>query len=199
MSAEEALPRQGQKIREKDVVCLDSKDSKKTLRWTLYFTGGILVVLGLWAMTYPIEALMSLALYLGIGFILAGLNHLVPCFSLRGDSLYPRWLFVLGVLDILIGVVMLTRLGLTAFMIPLMVAFWLFLTGLVRAVTAFRLRALGFRRWWRMLLNGLILAVCASLMAASPFVGGLSVAFMLGGTLVVSGVLILVEARGVFA
>ena len=80
-----------------------------------------------------------------------------------------------------------------------MVAFWLFLTGLVRAVTAFRLRALGFRRWWRMLLNGLILAVCASLMAASPFVGGLSVAFMLGGTLVVSGVLILVEARGVFA
>ena len=50
-----------------------------------------------------------------------------------------------------------------------------------------------------MLLNGLILAVCASLMAASPFVGGLSVAFMLGGTLVVSGVLILVEARGVFA
>lgn len=178
---------------------MDSKDSKKTLRWTLYFTGGILVVLGLWAMTYPIEALMSLALYLGIGFILAGLNHLVPCFSLRGDSLYPRWLFVLGVLDILIGVVMLTRLGLTAFMIPLMVAFWLFLTGLVRAVTAFRLRALGFRRWWRMLLNGLILAVCASLMAASPFVGGLSVAFMLGGTLVVSGVLILVEARGVFA
>ena len=87
LSAEEALPQQGQKIREKDVVCLDSKDSKKTLRWTLYFTGGILVVLGLWAMTYPIEALMSLALYLGIGFVLAGLNHLVPCFSLRGDPL----------------------------------------------------------------------------------------------------------------
>ena len=51
----------------KDVMALDSK---KTLRWTLYFTGGILVVLGLWAMTYPVEALMSLALFLGGGFVL---------------------------------------------------------------------------------------------------------------------------------
>ena len=90
MSAEEALPRQGQKIREKDVVCLDSKDSKKTLRWTLYFTGGILVVLGLWAMTYPIEALMSLALYLGIGFVLAGINHLVPSTKIGRASCRER-------------------------------------------------------------------------------------------------------------
>ena len=51
----------------KDVMALDSK---KTLRWTLYFTGGILIVLGLWAMTYPVEALMSLAFSLGVGFVL---------------------------------------------------------------------------------------------------------------------------------
>ena len=71
----------------KDVMALDSK---KTLRWTLYFTGGILIVLGLWAMTYPVEALMSLAFFLGVGFVLAGINHLVPCFSLRGDQLPDR-------------------------------------------------------------------------------------------------------------
>ena len=181
---------------EKDVMVLDSK---KTLRWTLYFTGGILVVLGLWAMTYPIEALMSLALYLGIGFVLAGINHLVPCFSLRGDPLYPRWLFVLGVLDILIGVVMLTRLGLTAFMIPIMVASWFSFTGLVRIVTSFRLRSLGFEKWWEMLLSGLLLAGCASLMLASPFVGGISVALLMGSAFVASGLLIIWEARGVFA
>ena len=95
----------------KDVMALDSK---KTLRWTLYFTGGILIVLGLWAMTYPVEALMSLAFSLGVGFVLAGINHLVPCFSLRGDPMYPRWMLVQGVLDLLIGIVMLMRLGVTA-------------------------------------------------------------------------------------
>ena len=108
-----------EKLMVKDVMALDSK---KTLRWTLYFTGGILIVLGLWAMTYPVEALMSLAFSLGVGFVLAGINHLVPCFSLRGDPMYPRWMLVQGVLDLLIGIVMLTHLGVTAFMIPIMVA-----------------------------------------------------------------------------
>ena len=33
----------------------------KTLRLTLYFTGGVLLVLGFWAMTYPVEASLMLA------------------------------------------------------------------------------------------------------------------------------------------
>ena len=180
----------------KDVKVLDSK---KTLRWTLYFTGGILIVLGLWAMTYPVEALMSLALFLGVGFVLAGVNHLVPCFSLRGDPMYPRWMLVQGVLDLMIGVVMLARLGVTAFIIPIMVACWFSLTGIVRIATSFRLKSLGFGRWWAMLLNGLLLVVCASLMLASPFVGGISVALLMGSAFVVSGLLIVWEARGIFA
>ena len=116
----------------KDVMVLDSK---KTLRWTLYLTGGILIALGLWAMTYPMEALMSLAFSLGVGFVLAGINHLVPCFSLRGDPMYPRWMLVQGVLDLLIGIVMLMRLGVTAFMIPIMVACWFSFTRLLTATS----------------------------------------------------------------
>ena len=155
-------------------------------------------MLGFWAMTYPVEALMSLAFVLGLGFILAGINHLVPCFSLRGDPLYPRWMLFQGALDLLIGVVMLTRLGLTAFMIPVAAACWFCFTGFIRVFTSFRLRALGFRRWWRMLLNGLILVLCASLMLASPLLGGVSVAMLMGSIFVVSGFLILTEAHGIF-
>ena len=185
-----------EKSMEKDVMALDSK---KTLRWTLYFTGGILIVLGLWAMTYPVEALMSLAFSLGVGFVLAGINHLVPCFSLRGDPMYPRWMLVQGVLDLLIGIVMLMRLGVTAFMIPIMVACWFSFIGVVRIATSFRLKSLGFGKWWAMLLNGLLLVVCASLMLASPFVGGISVALLMGSAFVASGLLIVWEARGIFA
>ena len=192
-----ARPGEGpEKSMKKDVMVLDSK---KTLRWTLYLTGGILIALGLWAMTYPVEALMSLALFLGAGFVLAGVNHLVPCFSLRGDPMYPRWMLIQGVLDLLIGVVMLTRLGVTAFMIPIMVACWFSFTGVVRIATSFRLKSLGFGRWWAMLLNGLLLVVCASLMLASPFVGGISVALLMGSAFVASGLLIVWEARGIFA
>ena len=60
-------------------------NSMKTLRWTLYLTGVILIFLGLWSLFYPLEALLSLAIYLGIGLCLSGVNYLLPCFSLRGQ------------------------------------------------------------------------------------------------------------------
>lgn len=173
-------------------------DSMKTMRWTLYFSGVLLIVLGIWAMTYPVGALMSLALFLGIAFVVSGINHLVPCFSLRGDPMCPRWMMVQGLLDLLLGIVMLTRVGMTAFMIPIAVACWFCFTGLVRIVTSFRLKALGFRGWWRMLLNGLLLAVCAGLMVVSPFVAGLSIAVTMGSALILSGFLMIVEGRGIF-
>ena len=186
-------------------------DSMKRLRWTLYITGGILIALGLWSLTYPVEALLSLAFALGFGFCLSGLNYLVPCLpvpfggALRGDRLYPRWFLLLGVLDLLMGILMLTRIGLTAFMIPVMAGGWLFLVGLVRVGTSIRLRGIEldgvrvFPRWWLMLMNGVALVAVACLMCASPLVGALSVVAVLGGSLIASGLLHILEGRVLFS
>ena len=180
-------------------------DSKKTLRWTLYFTGGVLIALGLLSLLYPFETLLSLAFCLGIGLCLTGLNHLTPCFSLRGDPLRPRWLFLLGVLDLIAGAVMLARLGLTAFMIPIYTAAWMALTGAVRMGTSLRLRSVRvggarlFPRWWLMLLSGLGLILCACAMFASPILAGLYVAYVIAASLIAAGLLIVAEGRWVFS
>ncbi|NLL36995.1 MAG: hypothetical protein GX256_05680 [Fretibacterium sp.] len=173
-------------------------DVFKTMRWSLYFTGGVSVVLGLWALTYPVEALMSLAFFLGVGFILSGLNLLVPCFSLRGCPEYPRWLPFWSVADLLLGFLMLTRLGLTAFMIPVFLAVWLFFIGLVRIWGAFSVRRMGARGWWRMLLNGVLMLLAAAIMLSSPFLGVVSVGTVLGGLLVFKGLLVLSEGWFIF-
>ena len=173
-------------------------NSMKTLRWTLYLTGGILILLGLWSLFYPLEALLSLAIYLGIGLCLSGVNHLLPCFSLRGEALYPRWFLFLGIMDLIVGVLMLTRIGLTAFMIPMVVAAWLCWIGLVRLVTCIRLRSLHLRGWWIMLLSSLALIACSCAMFLSPLVGWLSVVAILSSTLIAAGALNILEGRMIF-
>ena len=183
---------------------MDSTDSKRKLRWALYIKGGILIALGLWSLTRPVEALLSLAFALGLGFCLSGVDHLVPCFTLRGDFLYPRWFLLLGILDLLIGFVMLTRLGLTAFMIPVALGGWLFLTGLVRVGTSIRLRGIKiegtrlFPRWWLMLLDGVALTAFACFLCASPLIGAAFVVMLLGGGLVASGGLHILEGWAIF-
>ena len=170
----------------------------KTLRWTLWFTGGVLIALGLWSMTFPMEALLSLALWLGAGVCLSGINYLLPCFSLRGEALSPRWFLFLGLMDLAIGGVMLTRLGLTAIMIPIVVSLWLAGAAVVRLVTCIRLRWLRLPGWWFMLLSSLTLLACACMMFFSPFLAGISVVMVLAGALVVAGVLIILEGRVIF-
>ena len=183
---------------------MDSTALIRKLRWTLYIKGAILIALGLWSLTYPLEALLSLAFALGLGFCLSGIDTLFPCFTLRGSSLYPRWFLLLGILDLVIGFFMLTRLGLTAFMIPIAAGGWLFFTGLVRVGTSIRLRSIMidgarlFPRWWLLLLSGLALMAFACYLCVSPLIGALSVVMVLGGGLIASGVLHVLEGYAVF-
>ena len=173
--------------------------SMKRLRWTLYITGGILILLGLWSLRYPVEALLSLALFLGLGFCLSGVNYIIPCLFRRGGSVYPWWFVIFGLLDLMIGIVMLGRIGLTAFMLPLFVAAWLVFTGVARILTSFRLKSLGLSRWWLTLLNGVIIILLSCLMTASPLVAGLSVVMILAGTFIAKGLLLIMEGRVVFS
>ena len=173
--------------------------SMKKLRWTLYITGAILILLGLWSLRYPVEALLSLAFFLGMGFCLSGVNYIIPCLFRGGESIYPWWFLIFGLLDLMIGAVMLGRIGLTAFMLPLFMAAWLIFAGIAHILTAFRLKALGLSRWWLTFLNGVVIVLLSCLMTASPLVGGLSVVMVLAGTLIAKGLLLIMEGRVVFS
>ena len=173
-------------------------DSMKSMRWTLYTTGGILILLGVLSFFYPAASLLSLALFLGIGFIVAGINHLVPYFSMKGDPLRPGWLLPQGILDLLTGVLMLTRLGLTAFMIPVLLGIWMFFMGGLRIVAAFRIRRARIRRWWMMLVSGVLTLLCAFLVASSPILGAAMVTALIGGAFIFAGALTIAEGRFVF-
>lgn len=172
-------------------------DYAKTFRLTLYFTAAVLAVLGAWCMTYPAEAIMAAAVYIGVAMCLTGLNHIVPCLSMRGAD-RPLWLACLGVLDIAVGVIMLSEVWLSAFMLPLFMAAWMMMTAIVRAGFSLRLMRRGVRRWWVMLLSALVMAVCASAMFASPIIGIISAAWALGLSLISAGVMIFAECRLIF-
>ena len=68
---------------------------------------GILMILaGIFTWFNPDTALLAMALYLGIVFLLGGVGYLSAFFS------YPSGgLLALGLLDIIVGVILMTNLG----------------------------------------------------------------------------------------
>ena len=158
--------------------------------WHCYITGAILIALGIFAFTRPMNALVSVGFFIGCGLVASGINHFTGFYLFR-----LKRFIALGLLDILIGVVMILQPGITAFFIPLILALWLFSTGMARTCSAFWLGGAKIRGWWLMLINGIALIISALLVFASPLISAISVMMILGCVLLVAGVLVIAEGR----
>ena len=160
----------------------------KSARMHLWITGAILIALGFMTMRYPVEAIMSAGMIIGIGLAVSGVNH------------FSAWYFfgmkrfiVMGIIDLIAGIIMITQPGITAFLIPFVIGIWLLTEGISRICSAFWLGGAEIPGWWVMLLSGLALIAFGVLVCASPLVISLSVMMVIAWSLVVYGVLAVIE------
>lgn len=154
----------------------------------LWVTGAILIVLGLLMMRYPVEAIMSAGMILGIGLLMTGVNHVAGWYMFR-----LKRLLVLGFLDIIAGLVMIIQPGISAFVFPFVVGLWLLSAGISRTCAGFWLGGAEMPGWWMVLVGGLAMVAFAVMMFVAPLSSTFSVMMILSGVLVASGVLAVIE------
>ncbi len=160
----------------------------KNYRTNYIITGAILIILGVLTLRYPVEAIMSAGFIIGIGLLASGLNY----FSAYYFFGLKRFI-LLGLLDFIMGVYMIVQPGVTALVIPFVMAVWLLTTGISRVGLSLWLGGAEVSGWWLMLLDGIVLIALAGLMTAAPLSAALSVMMILAGVLIVSGVLAVIE------
>ena len=105
--------------------------------WHL-FAGIIMVILGFYVWFNPVASLLGLALYIGIAFIVVGAGYFLASFSYQSG-----WYLLVGLLDILVGVILVANLGVTAATLPMIFALWCLAVGVIQLVTSFQLRKIG--------------------------------------------------------
>ena len=160
----------------------------KSLRVNLWVTGGILILLGVLMMRYPIEAIMSAGMILGFGIIATGINHISGWYFFRLN----RFL-VMGFLDIIAGLIMVIQPGISAFFIPFVIGLWFFSEGISRMCAGFWLGGAEVPGWWMLLISGIAMIAFAVLMCISPLSSTFSVMMILSGVLIASGVLAVID------
>ncbi len=160
----------------------------KNLRWNFFITGGILILLGVLTLRYPIEAIMSAGFMIGLGLTASGLNYFSGFYFFR-----LKRFIVLGLLDLISGIIMIVQPGISAFLFPFVLAAWLLSNGLARTCTGFWLGGAEVKGWWVVLLDGLMLICFALFVCASPLLSSLSVMMIIGCVLIVSGVMAIGE------
>jgi uncharacterized membrane protein HdeD (DUF308 family) len=171
------------------------KGFKKTVRWTLFTAGAIIVLMGVLGVLSPALPSISPSFVMGLGLIVSVANYFVPYIALRAAPLRPRWFFVLAAVDSVFGVLFLTRLGLLLFKFPTLLGIWMVFLGCARLYMTYLNYKAKIPCWW------ITLTVCgyAAVAAAAVMANSSDTLPLLSwNALVMTGFFIVNEGRKLF-
>lgn len=155
--------------------------------WWLGLIVGILsIIFGIWIFRNPIESYYGLAMYFSIMFIFLGFTEIINAFSGKRHSQWG-WGLTMGILDFIIGFLMLYNLNWAADILPYIVGFILMFKGIDFIGYAFQMQTARISNWGWLLIAGVLTLIFSFLIIFHPLFGMLNIivwtglAFIFGG------------------
>lgn len=140
------------------------------------------IALGVYVLFNPVTALLGLAMYIGIAFILIGFGYLM----IFQES--KNYLFLsVSILDIIIGVLLLINIGWTTATLPLIIALWMLFNGISQFVESWRLKDISTNSWIWFLISGVISILFGLFVVFHPVISMVAVTTLIGLYFIVYG------------
>ncbi|MFF4844213.1 HdeD family acid-resistance protein [Streptomyces collinus] len=113
---------------------------RASLRVLAFVSGALSILLGLFCFRGPMQSVLLIALWIGIGWLFRGITHTLAAVS---DHRMPArgWHIALGILTVVAGIVLIDAPFRSVAVLTLVAGCWLVVVGVVEIVTALRIRA----------------------------------------------------------
>ncbi|MFG2635586.1 HdeD family acid-resistance protein [Streptomyces sp. NPDC048362] len=110
-----------------------------SLRVLAFISGALSIVLGLFCFRGPMQSILLLALWIGIGWLIRGITQTLAAIH---DSRMPArgWQVFLGIITFIAGIVLIDSPFRSVAVLTLVSGIWLVAVGVVEIVTAIRIR-----------------------------------------------------------
>ena len=160
--------------------------TKKCSMWQL-IAGIIMLVLGILVWANPLSSLYAIAIYVGAALFILGCGYVASSFSASSP-----WYMVIGLLDIFIGLIFLTNLGLTVQTLPIFFALWFLATGIMQLYGSYESYKLSLPWGWN-LFSGILGIVIAYLVLGNQAFGDFALVILVGLYLAAYGAISIAE------
>ena len=158
--------------------------------WLLMIAGLLAIAAGICVFVFPVESYVTLSILFGILMLITGAVQLIIA-STSGNYLMMRgYIIVGGVLDVILGIFLCVYPGISLFLLPIMMGFWLMyhsfmIIALGGDMSTFKISGNGM-----MILGGILLLLLSIFVLVDPFsVGVVTVLTVAGVGLILLGVL----------
>ncbi|MCW1735871.1 HdeD family acid-resistance protein [Anaerorudis cellulosivorans] len=147
--------------------------------------GVLLIVLGIWTLTTPLESYIMLSIVFAVGFFLSGIFEMIFAFSNKHKSW--GWSFALGLLSIIIGLLMILNPAISMATLPFYVGFMLLFYSILGISSAYEMRQYGIMDWGWLMLVAVLALIFSFMMLWNPLFAGVSIVVWTGIAFIVTG------------
>lgn len=156
--------------------------------------GILYFALAIWLFFNPLASYFALSVMFSAFMFVSGVSEIV--FAVANRSSMPAWGWYLagGILDLIIGILLLASPGLSMAILPYILAFWLLFRGIAGIGHAVDLRRYGSRNWGWYLFLAILAVACSIGIIFVPMAGAMTFVLITGYTLLVLGFFRLIVA-----
>lgn len=150
--------------------------------------GVLLIILGIYLFTVPLETYMTLAVLFSISFLITGV--LETYFSIRNKNELEGWGWYLasGLFSLLIGIILVTKPMVAAASLPFFIGFSLLFRSFQGLGFAFELKNYGVLNWGNLAILSVLGIILSFLLVAQPVFTGISLAVLTALSFIATGV-----------
>lgn len=165
--------------------------SKQAIRywWLLLVVGAALFVVGLLVFAFPARSYLGLSMLFGWLMLLSGVLEVVLSSVNRHFITGRGWMLAGGIIEIILGVILISHVALSAATLPLFLGFWLLLRAFATIGLCGDMRTLEIPGAGWTLFSGVLLMICSLWILFRPLVvGSAAVIVWVGISLLFAGV-----------
>ena len=147
----------------------------------MYLLRGVLfIIVAVLIFRNPLASIVGLTATIGLLTLFTGTVFIVGSITVRKYYNKWGWTLALGILDILLGSMLLFYPAMTAPLLVLFIGAWTVAIGMMESGLSFGLKKLKFKKWWVLLVMGLLSILFGGIIIFKPLVGVLSITLFMG-------------------
>ena len=167
------------------------EQSKQAVRhwWLLLVVGIALLAVGILVFIYPARSYLDLSVLFGWLILFSGVMEVVLAARSRHFVTGRGWMLAGGIIEIILGAILVFNVALSAVTLPIFLGFWLLMRSFSTIGLASDMHVLGIRGSGWTVLTGVLLLICSLWMLLQPLAfGTTAVVVRVGLSLLFAGI-----------
>lgn len=124
------------------------------VKWISLLIGVLFILSGIMTFLNPLITASAILLYIPYMLIVVGILKIIRYFM--SDAFRVGSFLVSGIMDLLVGYLILKHMSTAALTFSILIGFWVFIGGVTEIANSIDLKNAHFDRWWLGLISGIV-------------------------------------------